>query len=46
MRKKRRKRRRKRSMMRKTRMERDHRGSDPGKVQLGLKSVVKRTMAE
>ena len=46
MRTKRRKTRRKRSMMRKMRMERDHRGRDPGKVQLGLKSVVKRTMAE
>ena len=46
MRTKRKKTRRKKLKMRKTRMERDHRGKDPGKVQLGLKSVVKRTMAE
>jgi hypothetical protein len=41
-----RKTRRKKSMMRKMRMERDHPGSDPGKDQLGQKSVVKRTTAE
>jgi hypothetical protein len=43
---KQRKTRRKKSMMRKMRMERDHRGSDPGKDQLGRRSVVRRTMAE
>jgi hypothetical protein len=46
MMKKQRKTRRKKSMMRKMRMERDHPESDPGKVQLGQRSVVRRTMAE
>jgi hypothetical protein len=41
-----RKTRRKKPMMRKMRMERDHPESDPGKVQLGQRSVVRRTMAE